>query len=151
MCKEWAVKRQMPFEGGFQGRTNKLVDACYSFWQGGIFPLIDMAVNNQVEAVQPPEELELSEEGSSGKSVGNNKKDGSWLFVQNNLQQYLFMCCQEPAGGFRDKPGKSRDYYHTCYALSGLSVSQYNKDGTATIYGGEEDNLVVKSVFWWEY
>ena len=23
-----------------QGRTNKLVDGCYSFWQGGIFPVI---------------------------------------------------------------------------------------------------------------
>lgn len=25
-----------------QGRTNKLVDGCYSFWQGGVFPLISM-------------------------------------------------------------------------------------------------------------
>ena len=23
-----------------QGRTNKLVDGCYSFWQGGLFPVI---------------------------------------------------------------------------------------------------------------
>ena len=30
----WAVHRQMRFEGGFQGRTNKLVDGCYSFWVG---------------------------------------------------------------------------------------------------------------------
>lgn len=22
------------------GRTNKLVDGCYSFWQGGLFPLL---------------------------------------------------------------------------------------------------------------
>ena len=36
----WAVNRQMRMEGGFQGRTNKLVDGCYSFWQGGIFPLL---------------------------------------------------------------------------------------------------------------
>lgn len=28
-------------------------------------------------------------------------------------------------GGFRDKPGKSRDFYHTCYCLSGLSVCQH--------------------------
>ena len=27
-------------EGGFMGRTNKLVDGCYSFWQGGLFPLL---------------------------------------------------------------------------------------------------------------
>jgi len=25
----------------------------------------------------------------------------------------------------RDKPGKPRDFYHSCYALSGLSISQY--------------------------
>ncbi len=30
----------MKFEGGFQGRTNKLVDSCYSFWQGAQFPII---------------------------------------------------------------------------------------------------------------
>lgn len=30
----------MKFEGGFQGRTNKLVDGCYSFWQGAAFPMI---------------------------------------------------------------------------------------------------------------
>ena len=28
-------------------------------------------------------------------------------------------------GGLRDKPGKGRDFYHTCYCLSGLSVCQY--------------------------
>lgn len=30
----------MVFEGGFQGRTNKLVDGCYSFWVGALIPLI---------------------------------------------------------------------------------------------------------------
>lgn len=36
----WSVNRQMSVEGGFQGRTNKLVDGCYSFWQGAVFPII---------------------------------------------------------------------------------------------------------------
>ena len=36
----WLVNKQMKFEGGFQGRTNKLVDSCYSFWQAGMFPII---------------------------------------------------------------------------------------------------------------
>jgi hypothetical protein len=27
-------------EGGFNGRTNKLVDGCYSFWQGAVLPLL---------------------------------------------------------------------------------------------------------------
>lgn len=26
-------------------------------------------------------------------------------------------------GGLRDKPGRGRDYYHTCYCLSGLAVA----------------------------
>lgn len=36
----------MTFEGGFQGRTNKLVDGCYSFWVGALLPLIQ-AVQRQ--------------------------------------------------------------------------------------------------------
>ncbi len=30
----------MKFECGFNGRTNKLVDNCYSFWQASVFRLI---------------------------------------------------------------------------------------------------------------
>ena len=36
----WLVQRQMSAHGGFQGRTNKLVDGCYSFWQGAAFPVM---------------------------------------------------------------------------------------------------------------
>lgn len=36
----WLSRRQMVFEGGFSGRSNKLVDGCYSFWQGGKFPIL---------------------------------------------------------------------------------------------------------------
>lgn len=38
---------------------------------------------------------------------------------------YIMKCCQSGSGGLRDKPGKSPDYYHTCYCLSGLSLCQY--------------------------
>ncbi|KAI1314423.1 hypothetical protein EDD11_002167 [Mortierella claussenii] len=37
---KWSASRQMSMEGGFQGRTNKLVDGCYAFWMGGLFPMI---------------------------------------------------------------------------------------------------------------
>eukprot|EP00798_Chlamydomonas_sp_ICE-L_P013781 gene13781-19689_t len=40
----WACQRQGSFEGGFNGRTNKLVDGCYSFWQGGLFNLLQQLV-----------------------------------------------------------------------------------------------------------
>ncbi|ESL09629.1 protein farnesyltransferase [Trypanosoma rangeli SC58] len=32
--RRWLTARQMKFEGGFNGRTNKLVDSCYSHWVG---------------------------------------------------------------------------------------------------------------------
>lgn len=37
----WATNKQMAVEGGFNGRTNKVVDNCYSFWQGALFKLIN--------------------------------------------------------------------------------------------------------------
>lgn len=42
--QKWAVNRQMRYEGGFQGRTNKLVDGCYSFWQGATIPIIQALI-----------------------------------------------------------------------------------------------------------
>ena len=36
----WTANRQLSFEGGFSGRTNKLVDGCYSFWNGAVLPII---------------------------------------------------------------------------------------------------------------
>ncbi|RWW02981.1 hypothetical protein GW17_00033899 [Ensete ventricosum] len=36
-------------------------------------------------------------------------------------------------GGFKDKPGKQRDFYHSCYCLSGLSVSQYSCSKDASV------------------
>ncbi|MBA0712428.1 hypothetical protein Golax_011532, partial [Gossypium laxum] len=47
---DWVVFRQ-GVEGGFQGRTNKLVDGCYSFWQGGIFALLKRL--NSTKGVKP--------------------------------------------------------------------------------------------------
>jgi len=115
----WAVHRQMKFEGGFQGRTNKMVDGCYSFWQGGIFPLIHHVMSRQ-----------------------NAKLDENcWLFDQTSLQDYILLCCQYPSGGLIDKPGKSRDYYHTCYCLSGLSVSQHCFSGSKKVQG-DPNNLL---------
>lgn len=105
----WCVNRQMRFEGGFQGRTNKLVDGCYSFWQGGIFPLLHrILVRDDFNTVDVQK----------------------WLFHQGALQEYLLVCCQSQSGGLVDKPGKVRDFYHTCYGLSGLSVAQHFASGT---------------------
>ena len=47
------------------------------------------------------------------------------LFDYGMLQRYILLCAQDVHGGLRDKPSKSRDFYHTCYNLSGLSISQH--------------------------
>ncbi|XP_042028107.1 protein farnesyltransferase subunit beta-like [Salvia splendens] len=160
----WVVFRQ-GIEGGFQGRTNKLVDGCYSFWQGAVAAIIQrlhVTVNKQLGL---PDTFELGcstesgnessdndgeevSEGSSspadiseptkGESVSTSAAMGlnngydfikrptgmKPLFNSMALQQYILLCTQEEAG-FRDKPGKRRDHYHTCYVLSGLSVCQH--------------------------
>ena len=33
---------------------------------------------------------------------------------------------QDESGGFKDKPGKQVDYYHTNYSLSGLSILEHS-------------------------
>ncbi|XP_020292918.1 protein farnesyltransferase subunit beta isoform X1 [Pseudomyrmex gracilis] len=115
----WIVNKQMRLEGGFQGRTNKLVDGCYSFWQGGSFPLISAILSNQDKS------LNVSDH---------------WLFNQEALQEYILVCSQNPHGGLLDKPGKNRDIYHTCYTLSGLSIAQNSP--IRTIVGTKSLNRV---------
>ncbi|NWT05446.1 FNTB farnesyltransferase, partial [Mionectes macconnelli] len=104
----WVTGRQMRFEGGFQGRCNKLVDGCYSFWQAGLLPLLHRALHAR---------------GDTALSMAH------WMFDQLALQEYILLCCQCPAGGLLDKPGKSRDFYHTCYCLSGLAIAQHFGSG----------------------
>lgn len=134
---KWLVKRQMDKEGGFQGRTHKLVDACYSYWQGGVFPLMDSSLLNSLKYIQTEEELNQDAESNKG---------ASWCFDQMALQKYLIGACQDDYGGLIDKPGKRSDYYHTCYALSGLSVAQHNpfySDVPSVVFGDPENKIEV--------
>ena len=96
----WLTNRQMSSEGGFQGRTNKLVDSCYSFWQGSVF---NMLLNNDKSKFSINSEM---------------------LYDQCALQAYILLACQNHKGGLFDKPGKNPDLFHTNYASSGLILSQ---------------------------
>uniref|UniRef100_A0A7E4VXI3 Protein farnesyltransferase subunit beta n=1 Tax=Panagrellus redivivus TaxID=6233 RepID=A0A7E4VXI3_PANRE len=117
----WSSNRQMGFEGGFQGRANKLVDACYSFWMAAIFPILDYEL----------------------QQIDKNRFDMGCIFDSEALEHYLLTLCQDrERGGIRDKPGKTPDAYHTCYGLAGLSIAQhYSIKERETIVGGE-DNLL---------
>lgn len=110
----------------FQGRTNKLVDGCYSFWQGGAVALLDYVRTGRESEVSHRDSdgrLVLLADDATAVKVGSS---GDGLdFDREELQEYVLMCSQQSDGGLRDKPGKSRDFYHTCYTLSGLSVAQH--------------------------
>ncbi|CAH9088095.1 unnamed protein product [Cuscuta epithymum] len=164
---DWMVFRQ-GVEGGFQGRTNKLVDGCYSFWQGGVAAIIQRLPLDATECqscagsdhddsfggISSDEEdnlertsihTDLAKRIDLGHGVGSeheaepsNLSDIGYHFINGqqhasrsplfdsmSLQRYIILCSQVE-GGFRDKPRKGRDHYHTCYCLSGLSISQYS-------------------------
>jgi protein farnesyltransferase subunit beta len=97
----WLSSRQASPEGGYNGRTNKLVDGCYSHWVGGCWALVEAAT------------------ASSTSSTIN-------LWNRGALARYILSACQEKSpGGLKDKPGMHADAYHTCYNLAGLSAAQY--------------------------
>jgi len=102
---EWLVNKQCELEGGFCGRTNKLVDTCYNFWNGACFSVLNKYHKDK-----------------DGNFQFNY--DNSLLFDQEMLQKYTLWACQNTeTGGFVDKPGKNIDYYHTNYSMMGLNLS----------------------------
>lgn len=84
----WLSARQYSPEGGFAGRTNKLVDACYSHWVGGCWPLAEAALQGR------------------RTSRGKGGEEHMSLYSREGLMRYILCCCQEKRGGLRDKPGK---------------------------------------------
>lgn len=83
----WLSARQNAPEGGFSGRTNKLVDGCYSHWVGDCWPLVQSALRG------PHHE-------------GNSIEAPRDLYSREGLARYIMNCCQNKNGGLRDKPGK---------------------------------------------
>ena len=101
--------------GGFRGRTNKLVDGCYSWWVGGCFPLLEslgVAVESTADVAQPPKSEEEGWQDADGLYLvivhiffGSDPPADS-LYSREGLQDYLLWAGQHPSGGLRDKPPK---------------------------------------------
>lgn len=93
----WLVNRQMTFHGGFNGRPNKLVDSCYTWWQGSSMIIlsdflgIDCFWNNEA------------------------------------LETFILKEVQFSDGGFCDHVGSSSDQFHTVFSLAGLFVCLRSK------------------------
>ncbi|EXJ94652.1 protein farnesyltransferase subunit beta [Capronia coronata CBS 617.96] len=126
----WLSSRQYAPEGGLAGRTNKLVDGCYSHWLGSCWPLVQAAISGP---------------------RGTNSASGDGHVVQENLYsseglaRYILCCCQAEDGGLRDKPSKPPDSYHTCYTLSGISTVEHSHS-----YGHVDDSEAFASAFSWK-
>ena len=128
----WLSRRQMTYEGGYSGRSNKLVDGCYSFWQGAAVVLTSWSVqeqqqqksdkvNNLPTEPRQPKDPWLVASKETDTTTATPK---SALFNAAPLERYILLCCQDVNGGLRDKPSKGRDFYHSCYCLSGLAMAQ---------------------------
>lgn len=78
--------------GGFRGRTNKLVDGCYSWWLGGSFNLLEYWQQGVDSTVDDDDDSWIDEE--------------TCLYDREALQGYILNAAQTPKGGLRDKPGK---------------------------------------------
>lgn len=211
----WAAGCQGLLEGGFMGRTNKLIDGCYSFWQGAVFPTLAELVSSLKEKkddgdntsqqlyntaaldrlsqhqimvsksdryrqildaddtssqAAEKEAVYLEAKNSFGNSSAVTSDPDPWIAAKQHyeyckacipalleelpsagesslqgpllcnptaLQLWLLLCCQSKFG-LRDKPGKPADFYHTCYCLSGLSVSQST---SGVVLGGDDNRL----------
>ena len=176
LCRTWLRQRQMCYEGGFSGRINKLVDGCYSFWQGAASVILAQKhypQQKQRDTFQKrPQENEYSTDnndttmdGSKPSIFDENDKDPwistrQWIAAKGGevkcrnerldcdpfnaymLKRYILICTQDENGGLRDKPSKGRDFYHSCYCLSGLSIAQHfdGQQKSKSIDSGSEEH-----------
>ncbi|CAE6365837.1 unnamed protein product [Rhizoctonia solani] len=116
----WATGMQgLPIEGGgFRGRTNKLVDGCYSWWIGGLEPLLLELLGLGNDEGETEVVSHVTEETDSENAP-------MALFDKTSLQRFTLVSSQLSSGGLRDKPGKAADLYHTAYNLAGYSTAQH--------------------------
>lgn len=123
--------------GGFRGRTNKLVDGCYSWWVGGCFALLasqgvavargasaacsrahgdtgtDVEVHDPAAGDDEWEDVEVSSPPcmmhEELDTAGADAVRGETVWDKMALQRYILCAAQHPAAGLRDKPPKYVD------------------------------------------
>ncbi|TIA92327.1 hypothetical protein E3P99_00623 [Wallemia hederae] len=89
----WLAQRQVD---GFQGRTNKDSDTCYSFWIRGAF-------NSLKSLANLPTDLHLFDDEQDG---------------------HFIISCAHALGGIAKYPDEFPDVLHNCLGLSALSMAQ---------------------------
>lgn len=134
--------------GGFKGRTNKLVDGCYSWWVGGAFVLLEaLGMSPSSSAPEATSRADASPENGWDDAEGAQFLDSEFddasprtdytfpesFFNRHALQEYILLAGQHPAGGLRDKPPK---YVFVIPAIihTSVHVSCRNPDAYHTAY-----------------
>jgi len=94
----------MRLEGGFQGRTNKLVDSCYSYWMAALFPILGATLPAGLTGAFAPR---------GGPSAGTMRRAADGLTRRPDAP----LCCVQPtirpcsiavrAGLMRKEAGRS--------------------------------------------
>ncbi|GAV46751.1 hypothetical protein ZYGR_0A03460 [Zygosaccharomyces rouxii] len=91
---DWCSQRQYNDEKGLSGRSNKLVDVCYSFWVAGTAAILE--------------------------AYGH----GNCIDKAGLKEYILKCCQMTTRPGIRDKPGTKPDFYHTNYGLLGVAITE---------------------------
>jgi protein farnesyltransferase subunit beta len=132
----WSAMRQHATSGGFDGRTQKLADGCYSYWMASVFAALNLIDASRASAsasarvsISTAATLQAQLLGTdvqvAGDAVAADDARGDYLFDQELLCGFVAACCTDTrTGGLRDKPPKPADLYHSCYVLSGLAIAQ---------------------------
>lgn len=89
----YASMRQANFDGGYNGRPNKLSDTCYAWWLGS--PMRVLADHIGIEP----------------------------YWNQEGISEYILRLAQGMNGGFSDTPSANPDHFHTLFGSLGLFVS----------------------------
>jgi protein farnesyltransferase subunit beta len=103
--------------GGFKGRTNKLVDGCYSWWVGGCAVLTEALIGSgsakHATSEQRGPEDDDNWDDVDGKCGSRYEKITALIFTipdslfnRRALQEYVLYATQHSAGGLVDKPPK---------------------------------------------
>ena len=78
------------------GRTNKLVDGCYSFWQGGVFPLLQQLMPDYLAQCSIPVNPSSSSRSATAHAGGGCSQIGGGAAILAVAEQVLKLEGKDP-------------------------------------------------------
>lgn len=85
----WLVQRQGGIEGGFNGRTNKLTDSCYSYWQGAAVALLRNDIGGRMKQSCKSTFGPMDSKGTQDRGSAAGDRMTSTSGVAHTLDWYL--------------------------------------------------------------